>query len=122
MKFKYQSIILAPQNKAIKVPKTRKGAKGTSVFRVFPFKAINIVPITAPIRKDRNKASKVLGQLNKRPKKKTNLTSPKPSHFPRETKKIAKKKAVAREAARKGWNKLPKSKLQVLKSKAMISR
>ena len=89
----------SPQNKARKVPITKKGAKGTSVFKFFPFKAINPTPIIAPIKKDKNRASNILGKPTSKPKKKANFTSPKPSHLPLERRKMAKKKMVAPTAA-----------------------
>jgi len=81
---------------------TKKGAKGTSDFKVFFLKAISPVPIMAPIRKDKNRATEILGQPRRRPRKKTNLTSPKPNQRPRDTKNIIRKRALAKKAESKG--------------------
>ena len=80
---------------------TRKGAKGTSDFIVFFPRAINPIPITAPMVEDKKRVIKILGKPSKRPRKKINLTSPKPNHLPLEIKKIARKNKVAPIAAGK---------------------
>ena len=49
----------------------------------------------APIKKAKNKATKIFGQPRIRPIKKANLTSPTPIHLPRETKIIKRKNAPA---------------------------
>lgn len=70
------------QNIARKVPVTKNGPKGTSDLRVFLPAIISPSPTRAPIKKAKNKATKILGEPKKRPIKKANLTSPKPSHLP----------------------------------------
>jgi hypothetical protein len=97
-------IIPTPQKKAINVPTTRNGPKGTSDFKVFLPDTINPNPIIAPIKKEKNRAIKILGKPRNKPIKKANLTSPKPSHLPREIKNITKKKADAKTAEKKGFN------------------
>lgn len=91
-KFKYQLIIVSPQNKAIKVPVTRKGPNGTSLLSAFFLKTINPIPIIAPMKKAKKRAIKILGKPRKSPIKKANFGSPNPIHLPREIKTIARKK------------------------------
>ena len=91
----YQLIISFPKNKAINVPITKKGAKGTWLFKVFLPKAINPISIIAPIKKAENRATKILGQLKKSPIKKPNLTSPNPIQRPRDISQKRKKKPAA---------------------------
>ena len=89
-----------PQNKARNVPVTRNGPKGTSDFKVFLPEITNPNPIIAPIKKAKNKATKILGKPRKRPIKKANFISPIPSQRPREIKTIARKKIAAPIALR----------------------
>ena len=63
---------------------------------------INSMPIIAPKRKDKNKAIIILGQLNIKPIRKTNLTSPKPIPFPLVIKTKNKKKPEANKPAKIG--------------------
>ena len=101
MRVKYQLIILSPQNIAKKVPVTKNGPKGTSLFRVFLPDIINPTPIIAPLEKAKNKANKIFGKPRNKPIKKANFTSPRPIHLPRENKIIARKKALTIKAASK---------------------
>jgi len=95
-------MIFSPENKAIKVPVTKKGPKGTSDFKVrFP-EIISPKPIIAPIEKAKNKATKMFGQLKNNPINAANFTSPRPIHFPWEIKTIARKKVAAPRALRIG--------------------
>lgn len=96
--FKYQFTILFPKKRAIKVPTTKNGPKGTLLFKLFLPAKINPIPIIAPIENAKNKATKTLGKFRKRPIKKVNLTSPKPNHLPRERRKIKRKKMAAAKA------------------------
>ena len=98
-RLRYQLTICWPQNKPIKVPITKKGPKGTSLFKVFFLAIIKPIPITAPKKKAKNKAGIILGKPSKKPIKKPNLTSPKPIHLPREIRKMIKKKPAAPKAA-----------------------
>ena len=107
----YQLNIASPQKRAINVPITRNGAKGTSDFKVFLLRAMRPVPIKAPIRKEEKRAIKMFGQPRNSPKKKTNLTSPNPSQFPWEIKKIKRKKNKTRPAPKKAYKREPESKL-----------
>lgn len=77
-------IITSPKNKEKNVPEIKKGAKGTSDFKLFLFKKTKDKPIIAPRKKEKNKATKIFGQPKKRLIKKNNSTSPKPNHFPLE--------------------------------------
>jgi len=77
---------------AINVPITKNGPKGTSDFKVFLPATISPIPIIAPIKKARNRATKIFGQPKNKPIKKASLKSPRPIHFPREKIIIAKKK------------------------------
>ena len=89
---------------AITVPPAKNGPKGISDFRVFFFKIIKIMETKAPIRKAKNKATKILGQPRIKPINKANFMSPTPIHLPLETKTIARKKAPAAQAANKPFN------------------
>ncbi len=90
--------MLWPHSRAMNVPVTRKGPKGTSLFKPFFFVKISPTPIIAPIKKAKNKATKIFGQPRNKPIKKANLMSPMPIHLPRETKTIARKKPAAKTA------------------------
>jgi len=100
MRLRYQLIIRSPQNIAKKVPVTKNGPKGTSLFRVFLPDIINPIPIIAPIEKAKNRANKIFGKPRNKPIKKANFTSPRPSHLPWEIKTIAKKNPAAPRALR----------------------
>ncbi len=99
-KLRYQLIISLPQNKAINVPLTRKGPKGTLLVKLFLAKATKPNPIIAPIKNEKNKPTKILGKPRKRPIKKPNLASPKPIHLPRDKNQIRKKNPEAARALR----------------------
>ena len=87
-----------PQNKARKVPITRKGPKGTSLWSFFLPAKINPTPIIAPIKKAKNKATKIFGQPRNKPIKNASFMSPTPIQRPRDIKTIAKKKLAAAKA------------------------
>ena len=93
-------MILFPQKRPMYVPIIKKGPKGTSLFKPFFFNIINITPIIAPIRKEKNKATNTKGDPKKRPIKKASLTSPKPIQRPPDKAKIARKNKVAKIAAK----------------------
>ena len=59
------------------------------------------MPTKAPIKKAKNKATRILGQPTTRPIKKASLMSPIPIQRPLETKTISKKKAADRKADKK---------------------
>ena len=80
---------------AKKVLVTKNGAKGISDLRVFLPRSISINPAVAPIKKAKNKATKIFGKPRKSPIKKANFTSPIPIHFSWEIKTIIKKKTAA---------------------------
>ncbi len=75
----------------------------------------------APIKKAKNKATKIFGQPRTRPMKTANLTSPVPIHLPRETKNIKRKNTPAITTARIGVHisylvsriKIPNTKYQI---------
>ena len=100
----------------MKVATTKKGAKGTSDLSVFFFKIIKAVPITAPIKKARNKAIKIWGHPKNNPIKKANLMSPTPIQLPRETSTKKKKKAEGIIAAKSEFEKNHQS-LQLLNNR-----
>ena len=91
-------MICPPKNKAIKVPVTKKGPKGTSDFKVFLPETISPNPIIAPIEKAKNKATKIFGKPKNKPIKIASLKSPIPIHLPRETRTIARKNVAAPKA------------------------
>ena len=91
-------MIVCPQNKAMNVPATRNGPKGTSDFIFFFFKRINPIPIIAPEKKATNKATKISIQPRKSPIKKASLMSPIPMPLPRVSRTIAKKNPAAPRA------------------------
>lgn len=91
------------------MPKTKNGPKGISDFHPFFPKNINPTPIIAPTEKERNKATKILGQPKNKPMKKASLTSPKPIHFSLEIKTSAKKNAEAPMAEKRGLTSCLKS-------------
>lgn len=97
----YQLISELPHKRAKKVPKIKKGAKGSSLFKPFLCKNISATPIIAPNAKAKNKPAKMLGKPKINPNSIASFTSPKPIHRPRENINIAKKKAVAKNAANK---------------------
>lgn len=113
---------VSPIKKASKVPIAKKGAKGTSDFKVFFFKIIKKIPVKAPKKNEKNKPAKIFGQLKKRPKKKASLTSPKPIHLPLEIKKIKRKKEAASTAAKRAEIKTWKSKLLLKNSKNLYKK
>ena len=80
-----------PKNKAKNIPNTRKGPNGTSLFNDFFLAIISPKPIIAPEKKAEKRATKILGKPKKRPIKRANFTSPKPSHLPLDIRKIVKK-------------------------------
>ena len=86
---------------AKKVPVTKNGAKGISDLRVFLPRAIRINPTAAPIKKAKNKATKMSGKPRNKPIKKANFISPTPIHLPREIRTIVRKKVAAPKADRK---------------------
>lgn len=85
----------------MKVPTTKNGPKGTSDFKVLFLEIINPVPIIAPVRKAKNRATKMLGQPRKSPIKKANFISPIPMPFPRDAKTMTRKKLAAKIALKK---------------------
>ena len=87
-----------PQNMATNVPVTKNGPKGTSDFKDFLPKIINPIPIIAPVRKAKNKATNMLGKPKIKPIKKPNLISPTPIQRPRDSKTMARKKPAAPKA------------------------
>ena len=91
-------MISLPQNKAINVPVTKNGPNGISLFRPFLLARISPIPIIAPKKKAKNRATRIFGKPRKRPIKKANFTSPQPIHFPLEIKIIARKKPAAPRA------------------------
>lgn len=94
-------MIPSPRNIVINVPKIKNGANGIWLFNPFLSKAINPKPITAPKKKLKNNANKILGKPNMRPKRIISLQSPNPIHSPLETKKMSpKNKNAARPASR----------------------
>jgi len=91
-----------PQNRPTRVPATKKGPKGTSDFKFFFLKDIKANPTRAPLRKAKNKATKMLGQPKRSPIKKTSFTSPIPIHLPFDKSTTAKKKAEAKKDDKTG--------------------
>lgn len=77
------------------VPETKKGPKGTSDFKVFLPEIINPTPMIAPIKKAKNKATRMFGNPKNKPIKIASLTSPKPIARPREIRNIARKNKAA---------------------------
>jgi len=71
-------MILSPKNIAKKVPETKNGAKGIWDFIVFRLKKIKIKPTIAPLKKAKNKETKIFGQPKINPIKIESLKSPKP--------------------------------------------
>jgi len=92
--------MFSPKKNEIKVPKTRKGPKGTSESIFLFFKATNPIPIIAPINEAKNRAVNMSGNPKKKPIKTTSLTSPNPSHFPFEKNQMKKKKKVGIKTAK----------------------
>ena len=88
---KYQLTNCCPQSSAMKVPVIRNGPKGISLFKLLPFKNINVNPIIAPKKNAKNRATRIFGQPSKRPIKIASFTSPKPIALPFDIKNIAKK-------------------------------
>ncbi len=84
-------MIFSPKNIAKNVPETKNGPKGIWDFIVFRFKKINIKPTIAPLKKAKNKATKIFGQPKKRPIKIESLKSPQPIQVSFEIKMIARK-------------------------------
>ena len=64
---------------------------------------INPIPIIAPMKKAKKRATKMFGKDKIKPIKKANFISPTPIHFPWEIKTIIKKKSEARKAERRGF-------------------
>ena len=95
------------------VPIIKNGPKGTSLLKVFFFNNINITPIIAPIKKEKNKATNIAGYPKNKPIKPASLTSPIPMALPRENSTIAKKKAAAPIAANAGEATSPLLKLKI---------
>lgn len=93
------------------VEPAKNGPKGISDFKVFFFKTIKIMETKAPIKKAKNKATKILGQPRINPINKANFMSPTPIHLPLETKTMARKKAPAARADRKAVG--PDTKYQI---------
>ena len=91
-------MICPPKNKAIKVPVTKKGPKGTSDFKVFLPEIISPNPIIAPIKKAKNKATKMFGQPRINPIRKASFISPTPIHLPLDIRTIKRKNAAATRA------------------------
>jgi len=91
-------MICPPENKAIKVPVTKKGPKGTSDFKVFLPEIISPNPIIAPIKKAKNKATKMFGQPRINPIRKASFISPTPIHLPLDIRTIKRKNAAATRA------------------------
>lgn len=90
--------MFSPQNKETKVPVAKKGPNGTSDLSVFLAAIINPTPIIAPMKKAKNKATKIFGQPKINPIKKASFISPTPIHLPRDTNTTVKKKAAAPNA------------------------
>ena len=107
-KLVYQYTMLSPKNKAAKVPVIRKGPNGISDRKPFFCNAIRPTPIIAPTKKARKKAGAIFGQPRNRPMKNASFTSPKPIQRPLDTKKIARKKALADRAAKVGFKSISK--------------
>ena len=84
------------------VEPAKNGPKGTWDLIVFLPAAIKLKPTIAPLIKAKNKANKILGQPRTKPIKTANLTSPKPSHLPLETRTNDKKKPLANIADKSG--------------------
>ena len=95
---RYQLTNCGPQNNAINVPITKNGPKGTSLCIFFLPAKISPTPIIAPIKKAKNKATKIFGQPKNKPIKNASLMSPIPIQRPRDIKTIAKKKLAAAKA------------------------
>ena len=85
-----------------RVAPAKKGPKGICDFMVFLPATIKVIPTIAPLIKAKNKAKRILGQPKIKPIKPANLTSPKPSHLPLETRTKNKKKPLASKAAKSG--------------------
>lgn len=98
-------IILSPQNKATNVPVTKKGPNGNWLFIFFFPKPIKNNPKIAPNKKDKNKATKILGKPKKSPIKNPILASPSPIHLPRDMNQIKKKNPPAPIPANNGERK-----------------
>jgi len=96
----------------INVPVTKNGPKGTSLFRVFFLAKISPIPIIAPIKKDKNKAIKILGKPKKSPIKKASFISPIPIQRPFEISTINKKNVAAAKAEINGL-KIRNSKFEI---------
>ena len=98
-------MIWSAKKRAIKLPVTKKGPKGISSLNFLLPKITNIIPIVAPIKKEKNKAIKVAEPCKKVPIRKAILTSPKPIQRPLETVTIKRKKALAKIAENNEFSK-----------------
>ena len=98
-------VIAYPKNNVTNVPPTKNGPNGTCEFIFFFLRNMRTMPTTAPAKNAEYNAMRILGNPRKSPMKNASFTSPKPSQRPRESKKIAKKKAEAMQADASELNK-----------------
>lgn len=96
-----------PQSITRTVAPAKNGPKGICDLRPFLPKIIRATPTTAPDKKARKSAAKILGQPKINPIKKANLTSPIPIQRPFETRTSARKNPLAPKAAKRKFKKLP---------------